>query len=274
MDNLRHLPNPAVLQTPDFETIVKDNIALLKTLKPDYAWLESDDYMLLIEAFAYRELHLRQEFNNRLQASFLLLAKGSNLDARAVDYGIWRLEGEADSALLLRILDSLNRFSTAGSKESYEYHAKSVSAAIDDVTAISLQAGKVAVFVASFAGRLAEHIIPAVSAALADVKVRPLTDAVTVMEASNKAIDITIEVELLNLKQAAVSEAAIRKNFLLRQFTIHEPLTAFEMVTSCNVAGVHNAIVITPASGVVADVGERLVIRDLAFAFKQAVIEV
>lgn len=273
MLDLRNLPNPDVLETPDFERIVADNIAVLESLKPDYAWLESDDYMLLVEAFAYRELHLRQEFNNRLQASFLLLAKGTDLDARAGDYGIERLDGEEDGAFLQRILESLDRFSTAGSRESYEYHAKSVSAEIDDAKAISPEEGKITVFVASFDGPLSESVIPAVKIALDASRVRPITDSVTVAEATDKPIDLAIDVELLDVNQAGVIEPVIRKNFE-RQFNIHEPLTVFEMVTSCKVDGVHNAIPITPATGVVPGVGERLVINDFSFAFKQALTEV
>lgn len=273
LTGVRNLPNPDVLAMPDYETIVAENVAILEALKPDYAWLESDDYMLLVEAFSYRELHLRQDFNNRLQSSFLLLAKGNNLDARVADYGIARLEGEDDDALLLRTLESLDRFSTAGSAESYEYHAKNVSADISDAKAISPAEGKVTVYLASFDATITDELIAKVVDALKALKVRPITDEVTVARSTDKPIDLTIEVELLDLATQAEADAAIRQNFT-RDFYIHEPLTLFDMVTNCDVAGVHNAVPVNPATGVVPSVGERLVINDLQLTFKQAVIEV
>ena len=273
MIDVSHLPTPDALAIKSYEDIVAENIALLQQYMPDYDWLESDDYMLLVEAFAYRELHLRQAFNNRLKASLLLTAKGSDLDARALDYGVTRLEDETDTALLQRTLDSLDRFSTAGSAGSYQYHAKSASSLVHDAKAVSPQDGKVTVYIANFDNALdddavATEVIALVNTALSQPKIQPLCFEHTVVKATIKNEQLSIAVELFDLGDQATVEPLIRANFA-RNFNIHEALTVFEIVNNCNVAGVKNATPTSHNHGITPNVGQRLVINDLQLTFSQ-----
>lgn len=93
MVNIESLPKPSILQELDFEEILDQNIENFKKLVPDWQPLESDEFKMILEAFAYRELHLRAEFNNLAKAFFLSTATGVNLDNYAVFYGLERLKG-------------------------------------------------------------------------------------------------------------------------------------------------------------------------------------
>lgn len=93
MINIDTLLKPDVLQKLDYEDILNQNINNLKTLLPDWQPLESDKYKMILEAFSYRELHLRSEFNNLSSAFFLSTAKGSDLDNYAAFYNVKRLQG-------------------------------------------------------------------------------------------------------------------------------------------------------------------------------------
>lgn len=93
MININALPKPDVMQVLDYETILNQNIDNFKTLVPDWIPLESDEFKMILEAFAYRELHLRAEFNNLANAFFLSTSTGENLDNYSIFYGVERLKG-------------------------------------------------------------------------------------------------------------------------------------------------------------------------------------
>jgi phage-related baseplate assembly protein len=93
MINIENLPKPDVMQVLDYEAILNQNIDNFKTLVPDWIPLESDEFSLILQAFAYRELHLRAEFNNLASAFFLSTTTGANLDNYALFYGVERLKG-------------------------------------------------------------------------------------------------------------------------------------------------------------------------------------
>ena len=93
MINIENLPKPDVMQVLDYEAILNQNIDNFKTLVPDWQPLESDEFSLILQAFAYRELHLRAEFNNLASAFFLSTTTGANLDNYALFYGVERLKG-------------------------------------------------------------------------------------------------------------------------------------------------------------------------------------
>ncbi len=93
MINIDSLPIPSVLEVLDYEDILEQNITNFKSLVPGWIPLESDEFKIILEAFALRELHLRAEFNIKAQAFFLLTATKEDLDNWAFRYGIQRLKG-------------------------------------------------------------------------------------------------------------------------------------------------------------------------------------
>ncbi len=243
MTDLNSQVLPDALQIPSYQTLVDENVAILQLFIPDYEALESDNYMLLIEAFAYRELHLRQLFNNKLLATFPQFANGSDLDACAVRYDVERLSGEGDDEFRVRILKSLDGHSTAGSLESYEFHAYSVSSVIDDVNAFSPEKGKVTVALASFEDEseieiITPALITQVDTALNETKVRPLTDDVTVIKALGKTQDIVAQIFVFDTDNEEEIREIITINFAT-QLKIGQTLTYSQLICFLHVAGVY-----------------------------------
>ena len=187
--DLAKLPQPTVIEQLSFEAVLAENLALLKQIIPDYEELESDDYMPLIEAFAYRELLLRQRINNGARAVMLPYAVGSDLDNLASFYNIERLivdgELETDNRLRERVLLAFDKYSTAGSIDSYKLACLSASSYVKDVAAQSLTAGEVTITILSAEenGLASNELLQAVSDKVTADKVRPLTDLVIVNSA-------------------------------------------------------------------------------------------
>jgi len=83
-----------LFETLDYKDILAQNIEYLKELLPEYKPAQGDDIMLVIQAFSYREMVLREFFNEELKGLFLATSEGEKLDLLAETlYGIKRLEG-------------------------------------------------------------------------------------------------------------------------------------------------------------------------------------
>ena len=64
--DINSLPAPSVLKNLDYETILQENTQYFKNLLPTWQPLESDEFLIVLQAFSYRELFLRNEFNKSL----------------------------------------------------------------------------------------------------------------------------------------------------------------------------------------------------------------
>ena len=273
MLNAANYASADVLTIPVFEDVVQENIALLQTILPDYEPLESDLYLPLIQSFSYREIHLHQLFNNKLKSLLLHFAKGNNLDLIANDrYHIERLDDEDDIAFLFRILASLDGYSTAGSLESYEFHARSVSAVIDDVKAVSPIKGVIDVFIASYDEEITDALVEKVTTAVNVKKVRPATDEVYVKVATVKPVVISGTVELFDINSEEAVKAAIAKNFDA-YFKVRQALPYSDVITKLKVDGVYDVAPTSPTQNIYCADGERIVIDTSGLVFTQAVLE-
>lgn len=87
------LPLPAVVEKLDYETTLEKNLAYLKQKLPDWKPLESDEFLMILEAMSYREVMLRNEFNQRALAFFIATASGSDLDHWGIVFDCERLKG-------------------------------------------------------------------------------------------------------------------------------------------------------------------------------------
>jgi len=96
--NITDVPVPDVLKKYDFETLLDENISVMKQLIPDWKPSEGDLAMIILEALSYREMHLRAYFNQLAKAFFLSTTTGANLDNYAVFYGLKRLKGSYPTA--------------------------------------------------------------------------------------------------------------------------------------------------------------------------------
>ncbi len=240
MINTANLPEPNVLMMPTFEEVLAENVELFTTLVPDYEPLDSDPYQLMLQAFAYRELHLRQAFNNKFKSQLLLYSQGSDLDLLAADeYQLERLDGESDVAFRQRILRSLDGYSTAGSIESYEYHAYSVSSDITEVKAYSPEKGVVHVVIASNTIDINDELKTKVEERLNQDKVRPLTDTVNVVIATELKPAIVATVELHNMDEVDAVTESITTNFSHLELGISDDLPRSKRIASLHVNGAY-----------------------------------
>lgn len=193
--NLAGLPPPDVIETLDYETIVRDMRNDLVARFPDIAGvidLESEPARKLIEAFAYRELLLRARINDAARSVLLASAYGTNLDHLAALFATARMQiedetgalvAEDDARLRRRVQLAPDAFSVAGPEGAYVYHALSAAPWARDATAIMTTPGRVCVTML----RSGDDPIPsleereAVRLSLIDNNVRPLTDMVEVL---------------------------------------------------------------------------------------------
>ena len=198
--NLSDLPVPAAIETLSFEAILAEMKADAISRAPELAAaleLESDLLAKAFEVCAYRELLARARANDQIRAVMLATATGADLDGLVALFGVARLvlvpadldatppvpaQLETDAALRRRAQLSLDGYSTAGARHSYEFHALSASPMVADVHVDSPAAGvvRVTVLAADGDGTAAPALLDDVSAALNDEDVRPLCSALVV----------------------------------------------------------------------------------------------
>lgn len=220
--DLGGLPLPEVIEPLDYEVIVEQlkqdligkNAQLSETLE-----LLSEPLTIAVEAFAYRELLLRQRINEAVRANLLAFATAANLDQLAAFYGVTRAVNETDDALRMRIKDRILGSSTAGGRAHYRYQAISVSTDIRDVAIDSPKPGKVRVSVLAKSGIAVEPLVEQVTARVNADDVKVLTDTVEVVASELVEVDIRADITpqqgSLPLSQALLTEqlsATIEQN--------------------------------------------------------------
>lgn len=181
--DLSRLPAPQVIETLSFDTIKSQMLADFQLRYADFdALVESDPAMKLVEVFAYRELLMRQNFNERAVSMLLPYATGADLENLAAYFGVDRLDGEDDTSLLRRVQLAPDSYSVAGPESAYVFHALSADVTISDASAIMPAPGEVLVSLLSATGdgTASALQIAAVEAIVTHDEVRPLTDHVTV----------------------------------------------------------------------------------------------
>lgn len=208
--DLSRLPAPTVIEQFTFEAIRAANVALLQEILPEFsAAIPSDPAVKLIEVFSYRELLIRQDFNDRAHRLMLAYATAGDLDQIALRVGVFRQlldEGdldagidpvfEDDDSLRQRIILAPESFSCAGPELAYVFHAKSAHPDVLDASATSPAPGQILISLLSRTGDGTAP--PPTIAAVADLlgtvegnRIRPLGDSVSV--ASAQIIDFAIE---------------------------------------------------------------------------------
>ncbi|MDR2342779.1 MAG: baseplate J/gp47 family protein [Campylobacteraceae bacterium] len=93
MSFLANLPYPNVIENLDYDTIRLELENLIKTKIPEWEAIESDRFMAVLEAIAYREMLLRARINDSVLSMLILYANGSDLDNIVALYGIERSKG-------------------------------------------------------------------------------------------------------------------------------------------------------------------------------------
>lgn len=276
--DLSQLAPPNVVEALDFESIFAAMLADLRARDSAFtALVESDPAYKILEVAAYRELLIRQRVNDAAKAVMVAYATGADLDQIGANYDVARLlvtpaddttipptaaVYETDDEFRVRIILSLEGYTTAGSKGSYIFHALSASGDCKDVAVESLTPGTVNVAVLSRTGTGAapSTTIAAVTDALNAEVVRPLCDTVAVQSA--QIINYSISASLTVFPGTGQAEAlaaatAAVQAYAAAQHRLGYDITRSGIFAALHQPGVQNATITSPAA-------------DIAIAWNQA----
>ena len=263
--DLSNLPAPNVVESLNYEQIIKDMLDQLIEIDTKYDVLvESDPAYKILEIAAYRELLLRNRINDASKALMLAFARKADLDHRAALFGVKRLSEEVngkiiyetDEQLRRRTVLSLNRFSSAGPIGAYMYHALTASIKIKDVSVYSPDPGVVDVIVMSYnnKGVPDAEIIKIVEDKLLHPDIKPLTDHVFVKPP--EVIDYEIECILHFFDGPDKSIVAKTSNDAVKKFVEDHFLIGLDIVRSglfgaLHQEGIQNVELIKPTQDLV-----------------------
>lgn len=169
---------------------------------------------------------------------------------------------ETDEQLRERIKLAPSQYSSAGSRSSYKFYAKSANALITDISITSPTPGTVMIVPLTDVDDTPEQIVSDVYAACSPEDVRPLTDTVIVSAPTRENYTIQVDIELYedidaNSAKTAIFEAlemyASEKRTKLGQDIIRSHIAQI-----CRTAAVYDVSVVLPA--------ENIAITDAAFA--------
>jgi len=230
--DLAQLPAPQIVEQIDFEQILAERKAYAISLWPVEEQaeiaarlaLESEPLTKLLEENAYRETVWRQRVNEASVANMLALAKGTDLENIAANYNVARLVVqeskpsaippiprvmESDDSLRERAQMAWEGLSTAGSRNSYIFHARSADGQVADATAESPTPAAVVVIVQSLLGdgTASPALLATVKTYLSDDDRRPVADRLTVQGAD--IIYYQVKAKLYMLSNGPESELAL-----------------------------------------------------------------
>ncbi|GMR27028.1 baseplate J/gp47 family protein [Stenotrophomonas sepilia] len=225
--DLSRLPLPDVFEQLDFEQLLAQRVAEFKRYMPEYdALVESDPVYKVLQASAYRELTLREQFNQRAKGLFLAYAQRGDLDNLAAPFGVTRkqltppdpeagtpAQFETDTEFRRRIQLAPEGLSVAGPEGAYIFHTLSADNAVLDASATSPAPGEVVVTVLARDGdgTPSDSLLATVNAVLQDGQVRPLTDFVRVVGAQILPYVVEADLYTFDGPDAAVVIAEARR---------------------------------------------------------------
>lgn len=275
--DLSLLSPPDVVEQIDFEVILaaalEDYYAKMDALGIEYTRLrESDPAYKLAEAFAYREMLVRQRANDSAKAVLLAYAKGNDLEHKAAERNLQRrvitpateIEPavmETDETLRARVQLAPEGYTTAGSEGSYIFHGMNADVRVKDIQPDSPTPGIVNIYVLSTEGNgtASEELLTIVENALNKKEVRPLTDSVNIFSASiiNYEVTAVLQVEdgpddsvILADALAQLSEYTSKMHALGRSPTLSGIYQALHR------PGVSNVVLTSPANNLSVSTGQ------------------
>lgn len=160
---------------------------------------------------------------------------------------------EDDEAYRERIHESPEKFSTAGPTLAYEYHAKSASALISDVSVESPAPGEVDVYPLMRGGVIpGSEILALVTEKVNDKRIRPLTDKVSVKapERVTYDVDAVYYIDRRGATEAAAiqsrAEKAVQEFIIWQKERLGRDINPTELYYRLREAGVKRAEIKLP----------------------------
>ena len=262
--DLAQVPPPDIIETLSFpalkSAILSDATARMNAagVAYDVAMLESDPFVALCEAYAFRELLLRQRINDAAKALLLASSWGTNLDGLAALVDTPRQPGELDAAYQARIQLAIQAFSSAGPAGAYEYFAREQLPGLQDVSVVMTAPGQVQVTLLYPPPQLTPtptHI-QALAAWLVQNDAKPLTDVVSVAAAKIVPVTITATLTLYPGPSAATVLAAANAalaNVLSANQRLGYTLARSAIIAALQQPGVETVNLVSPAADVSVD---------------------
>jgi phage-related baseplate assembly protein len=269
---------PPKLDSPDYEAILAENVALFASLSPGYTMLlESDPVSKLLEAFSYKQLLLVEYANTRAMANLLPFSSGGDLDQLAAFYDVVRLTDETDDAFRYRI--QAKQSAGKGGAQHYKYWALTADPRVLDAVVYSTDGangynmgGSVTVAILSneFPDyRPSSNLLAVVNDQLRRDDVKILTDIVNVVPA--KQISAKVQAEVMLLSSAPYTTIATAKAALVDAFNkaqaIGRDLTQSWIMSTLMVTGVHSVKLVSPSSDLIAEANEYITLDDVTLTF-------
>lgn len=152
---------------------------------------------------------------------------------------------ETDDQLRERIKIASSSYSTAGSRQSYIFHAKSAHPSITDVVVLSPSPGSVVIYPKVAGGDVTSGtILSAVLVACSAETVRPLNDSVTTVSPTKLTYTLSIDiVTFTNADQAltlAAVEAALAALNVKKSEAMGQDVLTEHIIGACMVDGVYS----------------------------------
>lgn len=276
--DLSKVPVPDIIQQLDFESTFQSVKQILIDIDPSYEQaltLESEPLVKLLQVFAYREIYLISKINDSTRANMLASSSGKDLEAIAARYNIERMlisepdssasppvpaVFENDESLKRRVQLAFDGLNTAGSYDSYIFHALSSSALVKDAVAISPAPCEVDVYILSFDadGSPDSQLIDKVSKYFATdssstefSKVRPIGDRLTIRPAGIEHFEVSATVVMKRGPDSGAVMSRASKNldkYLDSCHMIGEGVARSGIHAALHVDGVQSVTIQSPAA--------------------------
>ncbi|KZN37591.1 hypothetical protein N474_04995 [Pseudoalteromonas luteoviolacea CPMOR-2] len=276
--DLSKVPVPDLIKSLDFELLYAQLKSQFLLDNPQYEAalsLESDPIAVLLQTVAYQQILQTQSINDAVKGNMLASAQGNDLDAIAARYNLARKEQplESDSAFRQRIQLAFNGLNTAGSSESYIYHAMSCDAEIKDVSVQSPEPCDIELTILSHIGNghpsdalieTVQHYFAAQGRAQPKVdesasRVRPLGDRVTVHKAAIKPFSVQAELSILygpsGETLVSTAQQAVMEYCKSRQF-LGKKVTRAGIYAALHQSGVEDVTLLSPVEDIVSSATE------------------
>lgn len=279
--DLSLLPVPDVVEELDYETILAERIATLISLYPEDQQeavartlaLESEPVVKLLQENAYREVIWRHRVNEAARAVMLAYAIDSDLDNIGANFNVERLvvtpaddttipptpaEMELDADYRLRIQQSFEGMSVAGSTGAYEFHGRSADGRVADISVISPSPACVTISVLSREnnGAASDELLSIVRNALNAEDVRPVADRVTVQSAQIVDYQISATLFIYPGPESEPVRAAAEeklKTYISAQHRLGRDIRLSAIYAALHVEGVQRVELDAPVADIVLD---------------------
>lgn len=273
--DLSGMQMPDVVEALNYESILvalkADLVARLAAAGVEYdvAGLESDPGVKVLEVADYRELILRARVNTAARAVMLAYAKGADLEALAVYYGVARrvvtpatddapAVMESDDLMRRRVQLAPEALTTAGSEGAYEFHTYGVDPSIKDVAVLNPTPGHVHVIplIDTGNGVPSFNLIQRIRIRLHERDIKPLTDIITVRAPVVTTFAVTASLEIPDGPDSALVLAkatAALQLYLADRHRVGRSVKRNGIIAALKVAGVDDVLLASPAANVDVD---------------------